>query len=115
MGDGRTEAERREAERVEERRIAELGNRPVVETLLPILERLEAERRALDMEAEPTRLEAGKAIAAKDFRRAAALYGDLARHYRAYGFRGDAEQYEKRAADCVSCARLSKKGKRGGR
>ena len=111
MGDERKEAERTR----EERRAAELGNSPLAKSLLPLMDRVEAERRAIDTEAEPARLESGAAITARDFPRAAILLGEIAQLYRAHGFMGHAEQYERRAADCLTSASLSKKRKGGRR
>lgn len=78
-------------------------------------EQHDAERAKAAELLEPFIAQAMRAIATHEFMIAAELFDRVADEYRLRGLRGDADQWNHRAADCRSAARhakrLAKKGK----
>jgi hypothetical protein len=94
----------------------DLGNRPVVDGLLPLMERRDAEKAELAKAVEGDLSHAIELTRRGEHLHAAALFESVSGHYRAKGFLGEAEAWLRRAADCRTVDRLRKRsGKGGGR
>lgn len=91
----------------------DLGNRPELDALVPLMDKIDAEIRAAAAAMEPHCLAVDKALAAKDYESAATLLNQIADYYIAHGLGGyRVEEYRRRAADCCSLRKLKRRGKR---
>lgn len=92
----------------------DLGNRPIVDALVPLMDELDKKERDLAAAMAPKRRAAEDALQAKAPGLAAQLFREVADAYRTtFGaFHHRTVEYDKRAADCVSLVSLSKRRKR---
>jgi hypothetical protein len=88
---------------------------PIADAILKAADAHEAARAEATEFLEPF-IRAGQThIAAGEYEKAALVFEGVADEYRARHLRGDADQWDHRAADCRSAARHAKRRKKGSR
>jgi hypothetical protein len=93
-----------------------LGNRPIVDALVPLMDRMEAKERQVAAAALILDRAAQADIAAGLYENAAALFRAVIEMYRAAHIAPYLiPEYEKRLADCLSLQQLKKRRKPGGK
>jgi hypothetical protein len=96
----------------------DLGVRPeFAAAILPVADKLDAEIKVVRKSLEPVFERATEALVFGQHAAAADAFDEIARAFRAAHFPGEAELWERRAADCRSVGRVQKRAakKRGGR
>jgi hypothetical protein len=93
----------------------DLGVRPEFAGLVPLAEKMDAEKAVIAKDLEPVIARAKLALARRDYVAAADAYDEIARTWRTFHFTGDAETYEERAKDFRAVLRLEKRKAKKGR
>jgi hypothetical protein len=91
------------------------GVRPEAMGLFALAEKLDAEKAAIRAELEAEVQSAIDFAKRGELLGAAAIFHSVAERWRAHGFAGEAECWERRAADCRSAHALKKRNARKGR
>jgi hypothetical protein len=93
-----------------------LGNRPIVDALVPLMDRMEAKERSVDAAAMALDRAAQADIAAGRYENAAALLRAAIEIYRgAHVMPYRIPEYEKRLADCLSLQQIKQRRKPRGK
>lgn len=91
----------------------DLGNRPIVDALVPLLDKLDQQERETAAALAPKRRAAEDALRAQAYALAALLFREVAAAYRAAGLGGHlVTDLERRAVDCDSLAAMKTRRKR---
>ncbi len=93
----------------------DLGNRPAVDALLPLMDKRDTERARLRAELETVIAMAEHAVQAGNLAAAAILFDELSDRFRVACFIGEADAWHRRAADAHTVERLKKRNAKKGR